>query len=304
MGVNYKDRSIAHKILRIEESNLGRLLTKTPDQLLKDCVHELEEDKYDMTALRKEMIATRRVFYNSYLAKIDRSSSTDIAGTLVSKIIAENAKNVLILPIAFAGQDSKIKGFDEDLAFAIAAKQNASIVNHSFGAQDDGDLYILEYVIKHPDVLFVIPAGNKKGKNLNEVALSYLNAPNVIVVGAVNSDGTFADDYSCYGSNVVDVAALGEVDDFDNNIIHRGTSLAAPRVTALAARIKYINPKLSASQIKNIICSTASRSYEFREKLKYGVINKKRAIRKAKSIRGLTTNKRTKLPNYDYVRRI
>jgi subtilisin family serine protease len=117
---------------------------------------------------------------------------------------------------------------------------------------------------QHPDLLFILAAGNN-GADLNDRAYypaSYA-AENSIVVAATDSTSRLWK-RSNWGVGIVDVA-VEAVDlsgfDFDG---HKkpltGTSFAAPRVAALAARVLAENPTWSATQVKNRINALAEES--------------------------------------------
>jgi len=128
----------------------------------------------------------------------------------------------------------------------------------------------------HPDVLFVCSAGNDgEVVDGNRRFPSGLNLPNMITVGNVMNDGSRtagqrdADGLETSKSNMasanfeVTLAAPGEqaVKGFDNqgNLQNNngGTSMATPQVTAAAALIGALNPKLNAGEIKGILAETA-----------------------------------------------
>jgi hypothetical protein len=128
----------------------------------------------------------------------------------------------------------------------------------------------------HPDVLFVCSAGND-GEIVDGTKRypSGLNLPNMITVGNVMNDGSRAagqrdeNGIEATKSNMasdnfeITLAAPGEqaVKGFDNkgNLKNNlgGTSMATPQVTAAAAMIRALNPKLDAAQIKAILAQTA-----------------------------------------------
>jgi hypothetical protein len=113
-------------------------------------------------------------------------------------------------------------------------------------------------------VLFVCSAGNN-GQALDGERRfpSGLSLPNMITVGALNGDGSRADFSSKKSGNyevtlgapgrdsVVGIQGAGGAEQ------QSGTSFAAPHVTAAAAILRSLNPKLSAGQIKAILAGSA-----------------------------------------------
>ncbi|MDP2300654.1 MAG: S8 family serine peptidase, partial [Actinomycetota bacterium] len=117
---------------------------------------------------------------------------------------------------------------------------------------------------KHPDVLFVMSGGNG-GKEMDGAKRypSGLKLDNMITVGALDNDGkqsTYTDwaseDYEVTLAAPGTQAVVG-VDADGKPIRENGTSFAAPHVTAAAAMLKSLNPKLTAAQIKQILVETA-----------------------------------------------
>jgi subtilisin family serine protease len=109
---------------------------------------------------------------------------------------------------------------------------------------------------ENPQTVFVLAAGNEqmnlstKGMATNNTATA--KAKNLVVVGAIDSKGNLAK-FSNYGSDYVDVAALGvSVQSAKVNggkIYLSGTSMATPVVSNKLADIAYENPELSAEEI-------------------------------------------------------
>jgi hypothetical protein len=133
-----------------------------------------------------------------------------------------------------------------------------------------------------PDILFIAGAGNEdEDVDFVRSFPAGINLPNVMTVGAVDVALQPAN-FTSYGKSI-DVYANGfEVPakvpgGMPINI--SGTSLAAPQVTNLAAKLFAVNPRLTAAQVRAIIEQTASP--EGSKKLK--VIDPKRAIAAAKS---------------------
>ena len=133
-----------------------------------------------------------------------------------------------------------------------------------------------------PDILFIAGAGNEdEDVDFVRSFPAGINLPNVMTVGAVDVALQPAN-FTSYGKSI-DVYANGfEVPakvpgGMPINI--SGTSLAAPQVTNLAAKLFAVNPRLSAAQARAIIEQTATPEGD--EKLK--VIDPKAALAVARS---------------------
>ena len=128
-----------------------------------------------------------------------------------------------------------------------------------------------------PGILFVASAGNRNSdSSFNEAIPASLRLPNLLAVGAVDKSGDEAS-FTSYGPTVVVHANGFEVESYipgGDRIKFSGTSMAAPNVANLAAKILVVNPRLSAPQIIDIIRATAEKTTDGRRNL----INPKKAI--------------------------
>jgi hypothetical protein len=158
------------------------------------------------------------------------------------------------------------------VALTKQVEAGAKVINCSWGNSnaDPKDVatftrFFTEMSKKHPDVLFVCSGGNG-GKEMDGATRypSGLKLPNMITVGALNNDGTRAeygdwasDDYEITLSAPGTGAVVGM--DYQNGgpVRQDGSSFAAPQVTAAAAILKSLNPKLTAGEIKAILVETA-----------------------------------------------
>lgn len=134
--------------------------------------------------------------------------------------------------------------------------------------------------------LFVIAAGNDTMNNDKYGAFpTNIKIANKISVAASNGYSAIAD-FSNFGENNVDVAApgVGIISTAVNQQMMpmSGTSQAAPFVANVAARVKDVNPKLNALQIKKIIMETVDKKAWLVGKVKsQGVVNINRALKAA-----------------------
>ncbi|SHI47440.1 S8 family peptidase [Pseudozobellia thermophila] len=205
----------------------------------------------------------------------DESHGTHVAGIIAAERnngIGVNgvANNVKIMSIRAVPNGDE---YDKDIALGIryAVDNGAKIINGSFGKAYSPKAQWVYDAIKYAadnDVLFVHAAGNE-GADLDDPANPNFpndqvnNGPeiadNVITVGALTPKygSEMVASFSNYGKVNVDVFAPG--DDIYSSMpgseydFQGGTSMAAPAVAGVAALIRSYYPKLTASEVKQII---------------------------------------------------
>lgn len=168
--------------------------------------------------------------------------------------------------------------YDKDISLAIryAVDNGAKVINGSFGKSFSPHKQWVYDAIKYAqkkDVLFVHAAGND-GNNIDLATnTNFPNdsddnktefANNVLTVGASNNvyGETVVAEFSNYGSFNVDVFAPGEeiYATVPNNKFkyEQGTSMASPNAAGVAALIRSYYPKLSASEVKQILMDSGT----------------------------------------------
>ena len=179
-------------------------------------------------------------------------------GTRVASVILGEAPDVRLIPYRYPRSDPARWA---DLV-ADAAANGARVVNMAMGsnrAEDWGDF--VAAVEAQADILFVVSAGNDD-RNIDRrpVYPAAFNLDNMIVVTSADGFGQPAPG-SNWGKGTVDLAVPGEriaVTDFHGNpATASGSSFAAPRVTALAARLLAANPEWGAAELKAAIIARA-----------------------------------------------
>ncbi len=205
----------------------------------------------------------------------DESHGTHVAGIIAA--VRNNGKgangvanNVAIMSVRAVPNGDE---YDKDIALGIryAVDNGAKIINGSFGKSFSPNAEWVYEAIKYAaekDVLFVHAAGNDGAdlddpKNPNFPNDQINNGPefsdNVITVGALSSKygSEMVASFSNYGPINVDVFAPGDAiystmpgNEYD---FQGGTSMAAPAVAGVAALIRSYYPKLSASEVKQIL---------------------------------------------------
>lgn len=210
-------------------------------------------------------------------------------GTLVSGVIGgirSNeigvkgfSDNIKIMPLCVAVFGDE---HDKDIALAIryAVDNGAKVINMSFGK--DYSLHkqwvfdALKYA-SSKNVLVVTSSGNS-GLNLNDTNNYYPNdnenngsevSDNLIMVGATSftADENLFSTYSNYGDIDVDIFAPGEdiyttAPSRNDHTYSSGTSMSTAIVSGVAALIYSYYPRLTVSEVKQVILDSGT-TYTF-----------------------------------------
>lgn len=203
--------------------------------------------------------------------------------------VADGTARLMILRASPDGDE-----YDKDVATAIryAVDNGAKVINISLGKYESPTPQMVNDAIAYAekkDVLIVQASGNN-GRNIDTVAYypTGVNAKgerfgNLIRVGASDTKGHLAS-FSNYGESNVDLLAPGEsiasafpTDKFD---LQQGTSVAAPVVSGVAALLRAYFPKLKASEIKQILVSTAHPCVDTEKRAAKGCIDMLAAVKK------------------------
>lgn len=125
-------------------------------------------------------------------------------------------------------------------------------------------------MLSAPEILFVAAGGNSNDDaSFTESIPAAISAPNLLSVGAVDKAGDEAS-FTSYGPTIVVHANGYQVDSVipgGEKLAASGTSMAAPQVTNLAAKLLAVNPKLTPVQLIAIIRDTAEKTTDGRRTL-------------------------------------
>ena len=222
-----------------------------------------------------------------------------IHGTATASLAARNGQRVKILPLRIAinsGIPSTL-AFGQVVSAAIdtAAQQGCPVVSISYVTNQPADIALIRAAMaRHPDTLFLLAAGNGNSQlgspDLGpDEFLPTMHADNVIIVSNANRDNSRFEssfDGTNYGTPWADVAMRGI--DIPLAITgggygrSRGTSSATPNVAAVAARVRLIDPSLTASATKTLLMATVTPVAEWVGLVNAGgVVDQARAIRAA-----------------------
>ena len=167
--------------------------------------------------------------------------------------------------------------YEKDLADNGIGKdvtERKALARHYFEMNRDAMLLALKSA---PEILFVTIAGNNNTNNAFEETIpSSFRLPNLIVTGAVDQAGDETN-FTSYGDNVAidaDGLAVESVVPGGAKVRMSGTSMAAPEVTNLAAKLLAIDPALTPTEVIGLIKAGADTTADGRRHL----MNAKRSV--------------------------
>lgn len=194
-------------------------------------------------------------------------------GTRVAGLIAAVGRNGLgIVTPNIGGRFVRVRSYPalasrgagvEDIVDALDAAMDdgARVINMSFGSTGAAPLVLRRAVAMahRRDVLLIASAGNTTGAPHDASEQWPANVPGVLVVGALDRRGQhMASSYSVGGVREAMWApgeALCTTDLDDSYTAVTGTSFAAAIVSGLAATMRAVCPKLSETQMRELLAA-------------------------------------------------
>jgi hypothetical protein len=174
------------------------------------------------------------------------------------------AHGVRVVNMSWGGTLAGIEAVLEKNAIGKDAAERKALAEHYFAIDRAGLLAALKSA---PDILFVCSAGNSDSDAAftNTIPAGF-TLPNLLVVGAVDQAGDETS-FTSYGANVLVDADGYHVESYvpgGQRIKLSGTSMAAPNVTNLAAKLLALDPALTPQQTIALIRAGASASADGR----------------------------------------
>ena len=224
----------------------------------------------------------------------------DTGANVHASVIA--AKHPVTYDVRTHGRDvADANGHGTEVASIIARESGAARLlliraGSSSGAfSDANEAAGIRYAVLHGARIINLSLGGAQTSLVERAAIRFAFARGVLVVAAAGDDYANRPEYpaALLGSSGLAVASVGDNGSralFSNTgpwvsiaaLGIDGTSFAAPRVAAAAARVWQANPRLTARQVVRILERTASGDGARTNELGFGVVDVGRAVAAAR----------------------
>lgn len=171
---------------------------------------------------------------------------------------------VRVVNMSWGGSVGAIESELEQCGTVKSADERKALARELFDTLKNG---LTKAFASAPGILFVAAAGNSNADaSFTEDTPADIVLPNLISVGAVDLAGDEAS-FTSYGPTVKVHANGYQVESYlpgGTRVALSGTSMAAPQVTNLAAKLLAVHPKLTPEALIEVISGTAERSADGR----------------------------------------
>lgn len=177
------------------------------------------------------------------------------------------AKGARVVNMSWGGSVGDIEADLERCAPKLSQKERQERAREYLAISRDA---LTKAFAAAPQVLFITAAGNSnQDASFAEDSPADIVLPNLLTVGAVDKAGDEAN-FTSYGPTVRVHANGYQVESYlpgGKRVAYSGTSMAAPQVANLAGKMLAVNPKLTPTQVIDIIIGTADKSADGRRTL-------------------------------------
>lgn len=229
-------------------------------------------------------LAVARIEFGHTL-KPDPCPSVELARRDAANSLATVAffkrRGVRVVNMSWGGDVASVENELEQCGLGKTPEERKARAREIF---DIGKQALTRAMASAPGILFVAAAGNSnRDASFTESMPADIVLPNLISVGAVDRAGDEAP-FTSYGPTVKVHANGYQVESTlpgGQRVALSGTSMAAPQVSNLAAKLLAVKPGLTPPQLIALITSTAERSGDGRRML----MNPKQALAAARAAR-------------------
>ncbi len=184
------------------------------------------------------------------------------------------AQSVRVVNMSWGGSVKAVESDLQQCGLGADAAQRKALARELF---DIGKNALTRAFASAPGILFITAAGNSNSDaSFDEDMPADIVLPNLVTVGAVDRAGDEAP-FTSFGPTVKLHANGYQVESVlpgGARVALSGTSMAAPQVANLAAKLLAIKPTLTPEQVIELMVSSADRSADGRRVL----LNPKRAV--------------------------
>lgn len=170
--------------------------------------------------------------------------------------------NVRVVNMSWRYNSASIEGALTAHGIGKDADERKRMAREMFEIQKQG---LYEAIKGAPEILFVAGSGNENNDaNFSEYIPATFDLPNMITIGAVDSEGKKTG-FTTEGKSVDFYANGYEVESYvpgGSRLKMSGTSMASPQVANLAAKILAVNPKLKPAEVIKLIAAGSEPSAE------------------------------------------
>ena len=212
-------------------------------------------------------LANARISFNEKLLPEpcpSREQSEKTARATQAYVDFLKTNGIRVVNMSWGGDLRRVEGALEQCGIGKTSDERKALAREFFDIQKNSMTKAFASV---PEILFVAAAGNaNQDSTFAEAIPAGIVLPNLITVGAVDLAGDEAS-FTSYGPTVVVHAHGYQVESVipgGERVALSGTSMAAPQVANLAAKMLAVNPKLSPTEVIAIVRETAEKTADGR----------------------------------------
>ena len=221
------------------------------------------------------LLGARVTFDHRMIPDVPTRAQAERDAAAMTEIVAYlKSRGVRVVNMSWGGSPRDVEGAFEANGAGGTPEERKKTAREYF---ELSRVALTEAMRGAPEILFVAAAGNSNSDaNFDETIPSGIDLPNVLTVGAVDQAGEETS-FTSFGKNV-DVHANGFEVESDlpggERMKYSGTSMAAPNVANLAAKLLALRPGLTVAQVIDLIRRGAEKSADGRINL----INPQRSV--------------------------